>query len=542
MQSGKIIPQPIEVHSDEWLNILEKPLMERANYKQDEAGLSYGQLAIKLLGTPFDIDEYYNQLYNLKHQSNIKITVLNEEFDKTISNEKIKAITNVLDYCRKEPNISTNRFVAFLKGNNLIPLGSRPNLHRHIQYTLIEVLQTFHDNHSGGFNDPDFRRVITDLVKFLWNHIDKWYSSIAFEREVPKVLWYGDASKSLVYVLYFLIELGCDLVYFHPEKKDIFSGLTKLEHLPVYNYPSSNKLEPFPTEISQRKSTIAHRASLEYETMLQPIESGFFKPWQLREYIPASLTLKTTYDEVFIIADAKAFIRPEFQVKNSQVIIPNIFCKVSGISTDKKEYWSRIKAITASNLALCIQCFPFAKSVKANYLYHFRQSLGQDGKLSVEKIMCSNCWPYKGLALWLQQAIANAIVRYCSNPKLLKLPYETQEDLQVTLFKQALVIPEEIIKLLQRFDYTQDIPKIILYNNGNHGEFSRSDACILLLLNELGVDIVIYNPGGTPDLENYIDEDIFDNHWLDEMVLGQEFNKKDLSLSKLFKRLLGDFV
>ena len=66
---------------------------------------------------------------------------------------------------------------------------------------------------------------------------------------------------------------------------------------------------------------------------------------------------------------------------------------------------------------------------------------------------------------------------------------------------------------MQKFDYSQEVPKVILYNNAMNGTFVRSDAALFLLLNQFGIDIVIYNPPGQNDIENFLDERIFDVHW-----------------------------
>ena len=60
-------------------------------------------------------------------------------------------------------------------------------------------------------------------------------------------------------------------------------------------------------------------------------------------------------------------------------------------------------------------------------------------------------------------------------------------------------------------------PKIIIYNNGNSTDFTFSDAVILLFMNTMGVDVVIYNPYGESDIENYIKENFFDVHTLDQL-------------------------
>ena len=79
---------------------------------------------------------------------------------------------------------------------------------------------------------------------------------------------------------------------------------------------------------------------------------------------------------------------------------------------------------------------------------------------------------------------------------------------------------------MQKFDYSQEIPKLVLYNNGVNGTFTRSDAGLFLLLNQFGMDIIIYNPPGLNDIENFLDEKVFDAHWLEDLVFEQEYKER----------------
>jgi hypothetical protein len=73
---------------------------------------------------------------------------------------------------------------------------------------------------------------------------------------------------------------------------------------------------------------VAYRSAKELDTVLHNEDSLMYKPWQFREHTPVSVTLKTTYDELFLIAKERAFIRPDFQASQSTVNIPNLFAMV----------------------------------------------------------------------------------------------------------------------------------------------------------------------------------------------------------------------
>lgn len=537
---SQLSPQRLIYKFEDWPRLLEKPLKERNLYGIEGTSLRFGQLVGRFLGTPLNETEYWNSLYSLRYESKIRVHVLDEQLDKTISADRLQAIQEVLLIHQKENGLSINRFVAFLKGYNLIPLSNHKWLHHQFQITIMELLKFFKANHPNGLLDPSFRRVIIDLIKWLWNYIALWIKEFSPEDVgLPKVLWYGDANQSEVYFLYFLILLGCDVLIFHPEGKDVLSDIDPQQQLTfIYRYPSQSPLEPFPKQKRKTESTIARRASIELDQMLDSEQSLLFKPWKLRNHIPIPLTLKTTYDEIFLTMKERALVRSGFEVIKNEVSIPCIFAKVAGISKDRSEYWSRLREFTDGELTVSVKQFPMTQEVKQNYYFHYQQSIGSEGKLSTQNIMAGNWWKYRYLPTGLQIGIAAAMARYCENPRLKRLPGENLEDVQLFLFKQAFSIPENMLRVLQKFDYPQLVPRLILYNTENNGTISRSDAALILLLNELSFDIVLFNPAGHNDLEVYIDDKHFDVHWLEEVAFGQEFPEKDPSfIQRIFKGL-----
>jgi hypothetical protein len=118
------------------------------------------------------------------------------------------------------------------------------------------------------------------------------------------------------------------------------------------------------------------------------------------------------------------------------------------------------------------------------------------------------------------------------------------EEVSIYLFSQAMFTPKEIIQLMEKFDYSQHVPKLIIYNNESRGMLSRSDAALILLLNQFGIDIIVYNPPGHNDIENFLHDSLYDTHWLEDVVFDLEY-KEPFKLKKKFfqgiiKNLRGD--
>lgn len=536
-----ILPLSLET----WFYTLSKPLNERPGFQIEEGSVHIGQVVARFIGMPADEDEYYNALLDYASLPEPGLIALSEDLlNKTIDNLQFQSIQKVLNINR-EQNLSINRFVAFLEGEQLIVKSTVPALHRKIREAMIDTLRLFSESEVQGLKNNQLMRVLVDLVKWSFNHLQPELQDVNLEEKIPRFLWYGDYKKSHFYFIYFLLKVGCDLIVFSPSGEDILSAFDHNEELTfVHKYTKRKEAAPFPNEKRSRKSTVAYKASKEIETILNHEGSGLYKPWQLRDYTPTFITLKTTYDELFLIMKENAMIRPNFEVENGVVTIPNVFAKVQGVTKSRKEYWDRLHTISNEDNCLLIKQFPFTSSVNNDYRFHYRDALGQDGLLDLEKMMSSNYWRYRHLPVGLQKGIANAIRNICCKPALKTMYKDTMDDVKVYLFTQGMQIPISIIRLLEKFDYSQEVPKLILYNNELNGSFTRSDAALLLLLNAFGIDIVLYNPAGHNDIENFIDEYSYDTHWLEDVVFEQEFKEpsfvKRIIRQGLFKNKRGD--
>jgi hypothetical protein len=535
----KSIIMPID--ETNWIDELSRPITSRPRYKKETDDMQYSQVAARILGAGFDETAYLSSLYILSQQPNVHI--LSETLDKTMPPDRFQSVQRIYHIIQNEPNLSVNRFVAFLDGERLLPkYPKNPGFNRLVRSALINVLQLFQSNHAGAFGHPEFRRVFLDVIKWTWNHLDQWINEANMDEDVPHVVWYGDANKSQVYFLYYLLLLGIDVAIVHPEGKDDFKEVDpENKYTLIVQYPSTMSVQPFPKEKPKQQGTVAYRASKEIEQVLNHEGSAFYKPWQFRNHLPVSVTLKTTYDEIFLLAKEPSFIRPGFSVQSEEVKIPVLFAKVSGVSKNRKEYWGNMQRLRTQKSALTISQFPYMKEKKTNNQFHYQHALGEGNRLDPEKMVKSNWWRYGHLHDGLQEGIAAAISRMCDDPKMEKSSGETGEDVQLFLFTQSMSIPEEILHLLQTFDYSQDVPKLILYNNEKNGQLSRADAALLLLLNEFGLDLILYNPPGLNDLESFIVKKYFDHHLLEDMVFDLPFDdyKKESSiLSGLISKFL----
>lgn len=529
----------LPLSTENWFDILLKPLKERPLHDTNNRNFTFGQAVVKLFGISLDEDEYYNQLFNWIYKDNTGLHLLTDEtLDRAIDNQHFQSIQKVFNRMQ-EQNLSINRFVAFLDGENVLLKSSIPAIHRKLRESFIKVIEHFAEIEDNGLKNNDIRRLVVDIVKWSINHLQPALEDSQLNENMPKFLWYGDANKSQSYFIYYLLTFGCDIVIVHPKGEDILDKLKLDKELFFqHQYPQFKEPESFPKEERKRTATVAYRASREIESILHHEGSNLYKPWQFRDYVPISITLKTTYDEIFLLEKELAMIRPNFEVSNGEVHIPSVFAKIFGVSKNRKEYWDRIHEIVNKEESLLITSFPFTKAIISDYRYHYRGALGADGLLDPDKILSAHYWNYKQIPVGLQRGIAAAISRVCARPALKKHSNETDEDVAIFLFSQCLLIPDDFLKMLQKFDYAQAVPSIILFKTEQNGVFTREDAAMLLLMNTIGVDIIIYNPAGHVDMETFTKETLFDIHWLEDVVFDMEYKEPSFLKRGIFSGFL----
>ncbi len=429
-------------------------------------------------------------------------------------------------------------------GYQLIPKHDDSIMNRHLQLTTIKVIELFQHQQSLGLLSNEFRRFLIDLVKWLKNHWIQWAKALKPTDDFPKVVWYGEATVSQRYFLLLLMELGCDVLIFHPAKVDEFAEVDPNDDFSIsYSYTSQTSLQPFPDKLRDRQATVGYRSSQHFEQLMHDQQSGVYRPWQFKDFMPRSLTLRMTYDDIFIYAKEKALVRPQFDVNGNEVVIPVIFAKISGVSSQREEYWHFMHQLLINPQTIFVQEFPFTKTSKANFHFHYKHCL-VNGELSAERIIQSDWWQYGELSLELQQAIAHTIKTSCEQPMLKQQPNETLYDLQLFVFKQLTMIPQEILRLLQSFDYSQEIPKIIMYQAPQQPALSREDIALLAFLNRFGMDIIFYNPTGQLDLEKHLLEDTYDVHRLEHMLFDlpyEEPSQQKAAPDKIIKKLFNRF-
>ena len=197
-----------------------------------------------------------------------------------------------------------------------------------------------------------------------------------------------------------------------------------------------------------------------------------------------------------------------------------LFAKIEGVSNDLPDYAQKLKRLQQRELTHVATKFPLLPMQKSNMQFHMRDA-STNGQLDVEKMMKLSIWPFKNMPIGAQRNIARTMIRVIDGDYLLPLPGQTKEMHAQYLFGQLLLVPMDIMRLYQQFDYSFVNPTIVIFKEEQSGEMQRQDAVLLIFLNMLGFDVLIFSPGGSLSIEHYIKAQLLNTFRLEKISFNE---------------------
>lgn len=249
---------------------------------------------------------------------------------------------------------------------------------------------------------------------------------------------------------------------------------------------------------------------------------GLIYPFQFKGFETISLNYDCILEEVENYWNQEARFREGFEFTDTTVTIPNFFTKITGVHKRKKEYKKYIEKFTQSKNSIIFNSVKdFEKSL--NHITDITRNLPSEFA-SFNQIVSK----YKYDNVKLNE------VRFCNIPISLKpnfiKAYETvlsrtkNKDFKNNCFTLA----DKYLTLLNSFDYSKNVPKIIIMEQANEA-LTELDCLWLDFLNELCFDILIFAPTGNNDIETYLDINSFFLGIINENL---KLEKKRISIEK----------
>jgi len=527
--------------NEDIINSLKIEIHNRSKFQYNSNVITIPNYFYRFIGIKKDEKDYYENLYVMdKELKKIGSSYIrfSEGLDKDISIKLQNVLNDIWIKAFKTEVLDVSTIINLLSDNGLFPNLGNKVLLAQIKNNFKGLIEYYIKSNE----------TIDNNIKVIINYIMHWlniYSKALFEKFDytsinPKVLFYGEISKSEVFYLILLSTLGCDILYFNPKGAGTFHEIDRYNAFSkeiIYDYKC--EIKPFPSNMEDRIKTTAFSAKEELNKTLYTDNSGFYRPWQFADYNIEAVTLNTTYEEINIWIKEKAHIREGFRVKGSTVVIPNMFSKVCGTHEDIDIYFKEINQVISQKFTKFYKELPIMGVVHLEY-GKFNQIYPNNAfsEFNTEEMINSSWWKYKGLRTGIQRNMAQKIKELCINPSIINVEHEDLRDLQVDIFSVLINLDTEILQLLQSYDYPEEVPKIVVYNNEDSGKLSFEDCIMLVFMDIMGIDIVIYNPSGYNDIEIFINSQQYDIHRLENVSFKLEF-KKNGEKKGFFRNLFG---
>ena len=357
------------------------------------------------------------------------------------------------------------------------------------------------------------------FVTWLYRCTQARKYSVVYE-DIPVVLYYGDISQSEVYFLIFMSMCGFDVIYISPDLSNQQTAVDKNVggRIQIFALPQSKESGEFPKKaVKMKVSTVAYNAERDLDTMLYGGDTGIYRSFQFPN--SQRVTLKTTFEEIAILWKQEARFRPGFSTAGNLVSVPNIFAKISGVQDgDTGRYWDDVRDKLTPETILVVKK-PNNNSNTATDLSAYRQFY-RNGEIDAEKLKNSTLNKYSYLPDRIQDMLFYKLQETCSSG-FLRLE---GDELMCSVLHFGMNLSKEFSQIIQRFDFTKKIPKLI-YIDAIEDTFTLEECIQIVLCNLIGFDVLVYTPSGYKNLETYVKNDAFEEHIMNQFLYATEVPK-----------------
>ncbi len=468
-----------------------------------------------------ELYQFWQELKNAKRQ----IVIVNGEIPKPSPDELSRIRWN--HYERRE------QMIMDLSAN--IQYTANIELQRLMKKAFVDVLLMETDQEKGNVNK------LTNQAVYLLCFLKRYQPLLFSNWKQPDISCFiylgGCKNETEATFVKFLARLPVDVLILCPN----LNGKCRLEDKLLYevNYSESLALDRFPEENSQvRIGTAAFHAERELDTLMYQ-DSGMYRN---RQYAKANaISLQTMYEEIRILWDQELKYRPNFSTVDGVVNIPVIFAKVSGVKDGRlPDYWLSVRELVTEDTIL-VKKAPYIETRAANPMKAYAAEFYKNGKLQKNKIKNHASYQYGILRDEVQDFLLEKL-QLLIDQRLIKGTFENGTE--YTIVATALNLPKDVVRLIQKFDFTKKNPKLI-YINTAETVISLEDSILTAFLNLIGFDVIFFVPTGYQSIEKHFNQKIMEEHQIGEYLYDlQVSDLNSLSLNrtrpswrdKIFKR------
>lgn len=447
-----------------------------------------------------------------------KLTYMNElyQFQMELRNSK----RNLLIVEQSIPQPSPDEIASIRRGTYTREDQMMQDLSSNIKYTADIELQrlmkkVFLDLLSEVSRQPGMTlNRLTNRAVYLLCWLRRYQKELFSGWKMPDIACFiylgGCKNENEALFLRLLARLPVDVLILNPN----LDTTCCLQDSLLYerSFSSSLAVSRFPrANTDVHIGTAAYHAERELDSVLYQ-DSGLYRNQQYKK--AATVTLQTMYEELAILWDQELKYRPSFSTMDDVVTLPVMFAKVSGVKDGNlSAYWAGIKGLLTEDTIL-IKGVPYLDKDDPNPIKPYVTAFYKNRKLQRRAIREHPNYPYGVLREEMQNHLLDKL-QLLIESGLIKGTFENGTEYMI--LATALNLQKNVVRLIQKFDFTKKNPKIV-YINTTDRVISQEDAIMMAYLNLVGFDIVFFVPTGYQTVEKYYTRRLMEEYQIGEYL------------------------
>ncbi|MCK8061276.1 MULTISPECIES: YceG family protein [unclassified Fusibacter] len=382
---------------------------------------------------------------------------------------------------------------------------------------------------------------VVDCVYRFITDICKAYAPLDLDSaiwDLPVVLIRCDLTPELEFFITWLYQCGFDCMILHTygDTSSIDWHGDRFETIPKLTHLHRTPLEVLPVVSKKHiRETVALQASGEFSNYITGESTGYYKPWQLDDFVLQPVQLKSTIDELLILWSEQARIRPGFQVAEHSVVSPKFTVKLSGVSPSLEEYATMIWPLIRSKHTVVYTHIPLNQTPPSHSDLHFASEILKSTESIDKRLIDSPLFSYAHLRENVQNHLLRCIKEILNNQGPIVVP----DAIKAQALAVMLRLPDELVRLAQGFDKPFDIPKVVILDCDKH-LFSTYDHYTLAMIHQMGFDLLIISPTGYSNIEHVFNADCFQTHHFETVSYDLSYDEICLMIKKSKKRTISN--
>lgn len=384
---------------------------------------------------------------------------------------------------------------------------------------IIHTLSNFIKCNDSSINDTLKNAVHTIYSKSEYKSLNgqQLYNRVVytvcalneiFKKNINSIVYYGKVSKNDENVIEALLCLDKLTLLVVCSDKNVCYNSNMVDVLKLEN---STEIFPIPT-IDKREEayTLAARTqNVVNNTLFDGQTLGLYKPGQFNscDYV----NFNTTFDEIELWWNKDVYLRPGFKVDGAKTTIPTYFKVIYGTHGSNEEYLKTISKYLYGKTILCRNAVDlnglFNKgNVQIRHLtdmngtsFNEQKPFIENHRLNMDRVRNSKNYPYRLLEYSKQQHILNKIQKLLDIQTNLSIDYKFEP----VILQVGLSLDTKILNDIQWFEFYGINPNIVVTWREND-MLSPEQVILLLLLRELGFDVLLFVPTAYNIINDYI--------------------------------------